>query len=555
MKIFSFRLQLLSACIILAMLDPLLLSGQHEAGGVPLSFSRALSAANVITAELPSPSAAVIQKNEKAHSLPYRFAISLPVDFSLENSGNTEILKDGQRVWRLTVHTSAAKALILYFDRFSIPEGGKLFVYNPLRTQMYGAYTSANKNSFGTFTCPLIAGEALVLEYNAPATQALPDIHISEVAYAYRGFTSYDIDNPVPSAGNCEVNVNCSEGINWQKQKRGVVKLVIKDSTGHLLLCSGSMVNNTNNDGTPYLLTANHCGRYSRPVDISQWLFYFNYEMPGCLNTSPSPGTSLLGAVMKAHGQTEETGSDFFLVKLSESIPDSLHVYFNGWSRQDIAGAGGTGIHHPEGDVKKISTYIAPLETGYWTGNPNPCFWMVYWTYTLHGHGVTEGGSSGSPIFNQQGQIVGTLTGGDSNCDTASLNLADYYGKFSWHWDRNGTDSSSVLKYWLDPNNTGVTNMGGWALGIKDQAGQAGIKLYPNPAHEMASISLEDESLTQVGLSISIIDILGNTFPVSIISETAPGRYNLELQSLSPGVYLIVISGHNFRKSLKLVKM
>ena len=554
MKNTSFRLRLLLTFILAASIIPLFVSAQHQSGGVPLSFGRALKAENVINSEITPPSPETILQIEKAPALPYRFAIRIPVDFSLSTSGTTEILNDGQMVWRLSFHSSAAKALMLYFDRFSIPAGGRLFVYNTSRTQMYGAYTSANNNSFGTFACPLITGESLVLEYNAPASLALPDIHISDVAYAFRGIVTYEDEKAGYSAGKCEVNVNCSEGLNWQKQKRGVVKLVVKDSNSVLMWCSGSMINNTSNDGTPYLLTANHCGKAARAVDLSQWLFYFNYEMPGCENTTAA-GSSLLGAMFKAHGLTEDAGSDFFLVKLSESIPDSLNVYFNGWNRTEAISNTGTGIHHPGGDVKKISTYNFPLSTGYWTGNPNPCFWLVYWTYTTHGHGVTEGGSSGSPIFNAAGQIVGTLTGGDSNCDTNSLNLPDYYGKFSWHWDKNGTDSAHILKCWLDPNNTNVTDMGGWALGIKDQNAEPGIRLYPNPARETSNISLDGESLSKGGLSISVLDILGNPCPASTVKETDAGMYSLDLQSLSPGVYLVVISGQNFRKSMKLLKM
>ncbi|MCX6283137.1 MAG: T9SS type A sorting domain-containing protein [Bacteroidetes bacterium] len=555
MKLVSLCIRLLFVSALLFIIDPVKVSGQHQAGGVPLSFGRALDPVNIKSTDIPGPSAECIRQNETVHSLPYRFALNLPVDISMSNSGSTEILKDGQRVWRLTVHSAGAKALILYFNRFSIPEGGKLFVYNPSRTQMFGAYTSANKNSFGTFACPLVEGDALVMEYNAPSGLAQPDIHISEVAYAFRGFTNYEENNPLPSSGTCEVNVNCTEGDNWQKQKRGVVKLVIKDSLGHTLLCSGSMINNTNNDGIPYLLTANHCGRYARPIDLSQWLFYFNYEMPGCPNTIPLTPSTLLGASMKSHGGTEFTGSDFYLVRLSESVPDSLHVYFNGWNRETASSPSGTGIHHPGGDVKKISTYNSHLITSSYPGNPLPCFWAVYWNYTVHGHGVTERGSSGSPIFNSDGQIVGTLTGGDSSCDTAWINSSDYYGKFSWHWDLNGSDSVNVLKYWLDPNNTGVTKMGGWALGIDDQAVKEGIKLFPNPAHENTTISLENESSDKGVSDVSITDILGNRFPHWNFTENIPGNYTIDLQSLLPGVYIVFISGRNFTKSIKLVKI
>jgi len=555
MNSFSNSIRLSVFWMILCMIEPMWVSGQHQAGGVPLSFGRALSAAKLIPFDIPAPSSAVILENEKNISLPYRFAISIPVDINIENSGSADWLPDGQRVWRLALRSSGAKALILYFNRFSIPAGGKLFIYNPSRSQMYGAFTSTNNNSFNTFACPMIEGEALVLEYDSPRDLPAPDIHISEVAYAFRGSPAFEENNPLPSSGNCEVNVNCSEGDNWQRQKRGVVKIIVKDSSGNSRLCSGSMINNTNNNGIPYLLTADHCGRYSRAIDMSQWLFYFNYEMPDCSNTTPHKANILLGAVMKSHGGTETTGSDFYLVKLSEKIPDSLHVYFNGWSNEDIPSPNGTGIHHPAGDVKKISTYTTPLVTAHWSGNPNACHWQVIWAETTHGHGVTEGGSSGSPLFSSEGLIVGTLTGGDSFCDIGSLNLPDYYGKFSWHWDKNGSDSTAVLKYWLDPQNTGVTKLNGWALGINDQALNTDITLSPNPAHEVAFLNIDSKSGPDEILSIGLFDILGKPCPASLITKAAPGRYIFDLQSVTPGMYVVLIHGRDFRKSLKLLKM
>lgn len=541
-------------CTLLLCIHTQQVLGQHQSGGVPLSIGRALDPSTVSIKNVPPPSVSVILENEKNNRLPYRFALNLPVDFSITNSGSTEILQDGQRVWRLTIQSEGAKALLLYFDRFFIPPGGKLFVYNPLRTITFGAYTSANENSFGSFACPLIEGEAVVLEYNAPRELPLPDIRVSELSYAFRGIVHYEENMAAPASGNCEVNVNCSEGDNWQKQKRGVMKIVTKDSTGGSSWCSGSLVNNTLNDGTPYLLTANHCGAGSRPVDLSQWLFYFDYEMPGCVNSTALKPAVLLGAVFKAHGGTEFTGSDFYLVRLKEPVPDSLHAYFNGWSREDVASPNGTGVHHPMGDVKKISTYLSPLVTSSYPGNPSPCFWEVWWSKTANGHGVTEGGSSGSPIFSSEGLIVGTLTGGNSLCDSAHINLSDYYGKFSWHWDKNGADSARALKYWLDPANTGLKKLGGWALGVNENTSRTSLQLFPNPVSQFAELVVPDLNQGGEPLIITVTNMLGNPCHV-LITESSKGHYTIDMQSSGAGIYIVTLSGNNIRKSVKLVKI
>jgi PKD repeat protein len=85
--------------------------------------------------------------------------------------------------------------------------------------------------------------------------------------------------------------------------------------------------------------------------------------------------------------------------------------------------------------------------------------WEVGWNETANGHGVTEGGSSGSPLLDSYGRIVGTLTGGLSSCN--SPNEKDYFGMFPYHWASNGTTDDQQLKPWLDPDNTGVSYLDG----------------------------------------------------------------------------------------------
>jgi PKD repeat protein len=85
----------------------------------------------------------------------------------------------------------------------------------------------------------------------------------------------------------------------------------------------------------------------------------------------------------------------------------------------------------------------------------------VTWTANANGHGVTEGGSSGSPLFDNSGNIIGTLTGGSSYC--TALSAPDQYGKMAFHWANNGTTAIEQLKPWLDPANLNVLVFGGSA--------------------------------------------------------------------------------------------
>ena len=139
--------------------------------------------------------------------------------------------------------------------------------------------------------------------------------------------------------------------------------------------------------------------------------------------------------------------------------PD-FNPYFAGWDRNNT-GATSCEFSPPSGDIKKVSTYTSSLTSdgGLNWFNNNNTHWSVTWANTSNGHGVTEGGSSGSPIFNQNGLIVGKLTGGSSYCDATSS--PDIYGKIWYSWDQMGNSSGQQLKPWLDPNSTNVTSLQG----------------------------------------------------------------------------------------------
>ena len=433
---------------------------QPSTGGKPYSFTSTSLSENFDKIVLQSPDKNLLHwndsLNEKDGTLK-KVGISLLVNINLKNSGSWELLPNGDRVWRLQIQAPDALALGLYYSEFRIPQGGKLFIYNPDKTQIIGAFTERNNTESGLFATELIGGSTCIMEYYEPSRCiGMSTLNISEVAYVYRDY--HVGTKEFGDAGTCEVNVNCSEGTNWQNQKKGVARIFLKVGTQYGW-CSGTLINDQPQDCTPYFLTADHCGESASAADLSQWVFYFNYEASACTNPTTEPNSNTItGCTYKASGGNGgNSGSDFYLVVLS-SQPSFL-PYFNGWDRNTTASPSGVSIHHPAGDIKKISTYTSALSTSGWNGSGLQSHWQVTWAATTSGHGVTEGGSSGSPIFNNNGLVVGDLTGGGSYCNATSA--PDYYGKFSYSWDQNGTTSATRLKDWLDPNNTGVMTMSG----------------------------------------------------------------------------------------------
>src|SRR5690606_38211837 len=148
------------------------------------------------------------------------------------------------------------------------------------------------------------------------------------------------------SSGPCQVNVNCSEGANWQQEKDAVAVILVNG----IRWCTGSLVNTTCNDDRPLFLTANHClqagDAITHPV-LNHWSFYWDYARPGCPNTGSPPILSTSGATVVANNFL----SDFALLELTEHPRNKNGVtpYFLGWDRSGSSGTGGVGIHHPSG--------------------------------------------------------------------------------------------------------------------------------------------------------------------------------------------------------------
>jgi hypothetical protein len=549
------RIRLVFVLILfISMSNSEMLRAQLSQGGIPRSISSAIARDSAMITVVP-PSLDILQREDEQTPVPYRFAINIPVDLGIGTSGNWVKTGDGSRIWRLNIQSPGALALTLYFDRFIMPEGGKLFVYNSQRTQVIGAFTSLNNNKSLTFATELIYGDQLTVEYDSPDGVNVPDLHISEVSHAYRGVSTYSTSRTgFGGSGNCEVNVNCDEGSLWQKEKRSVARIQVKRG-GVNLWCTGSLVNNTLNDGKPYILTADHCGRLSTALDISQWIFYFNYEGTSCPNPLTEPALkSLTGAKLVAHGgDGGTTGSDFFMVLLDSPIPTSYNVYFNGWNRDTATPSpSGVTIHHPQGDIKKVSTYTQPLQQSNWGGGAHISHWLVTWSGTVNGHGTTEGGSSGSPLFDNQGRLVGTLTGGQSSCDSANLNSADYYGQFAYDWDRNGTDSINVLRYWLDPGNTNAMSLNGWALSVGEPLQADWLTIYPNPV--IGQMNIKAAASDGKPMHMAIYDILGNIRFRNDLNFSQDREKQVDLSGLAPGMYMVAITDGDHRVMRKFIK-
>ncbi len=387
---------------------------------------------------------------------PLRIAIGTgsTIDFN-DLDLDTKTLSTGQRIWQYNFYSNNASAFVLSFSTFYIPPGDTLYIYSADGKYLERYSHSSNSNG-GAYMAKMIYADDIMLEYVA-AKNAIeePALRISNISLGY-----YSVNDM-----SCYVNANCSEGDDWELQRKGVVGLIFT-MNGGAYVCSGSLVNNVREDETPYILTAYHCidGRDDATCSTMEVDFFKESTSTDCNDASytSSLTEAVIGTTLIA-ANSAAGGSDGALLQLNSAIPEDWDVFYNGWDASGNAADSGVCIHHPASYIKKISTFTEPLEsvesfTLNETAGCTDCYWSVAWVETEHGHSVTYGGSSGSPIFNQDQLIVGTLTGGNSYCETPYNK--DFYGKFASHWV-GSTDTNSFSQF-LDPDNTGTLTLRGY---------------------------------------------------------------------------------------------
>lgn len=419
-------------------------------------------AAPTLRLAAPDAQAALAADAARPGAKPWRFAVPVPVAVSPRTHGawTTEA---GKPVWRLAVSIPGAKHLNFGFTDYRLPAGATLTLRSLAGPDLRGPYTSAH-SAAGQLWTPVLRGESteLVLRLPDAASRDALQLQLTQVGYGFRGFGAQD--EVTAKSGACNVDVACPAGDEWRDEIRSVARYTISGA----LLCTGSMVNNTAGDFTPYFLTASHCipAHPLAPTTV----FYWNYETATCGGTpNGSLDQTQTGSVMLSTSAGETfVGSDFVLLQLLQAPPAEFKVYYSGWDRRDRAPVGVTGIHHPAGDEKRIShdfdgTAIANYIEEPTDGVTGTHIKVVRWDV-----GVTEGGSSGSGIWNTDHRLVGTLSGGYSSCQAATE--PDWYGRMYSHWTDYPTPLTS-LEFWLDPAGSGAE--------VLDGADPNGIRLNP----------------------------------------------------------------------------
>ncbi len=528
-----------AAVILFCGSTPALAADEHYASvgvspeAAPLSLTKEVrdlkDVDRVETGELDYAAAMAESERNLSFGLPLRFAIPVPSDWTFDNAGTWEELKDGMRLWRLRVGADGALNINLGFTDFFMPEGASLTILTPDGTEVIRPFDARDNNAANQMWTPILNSDEVVIELVVHEKRiAETRLRLGQIGAGFRRFgVTLPPEEERGTSGSCNVDVACPEGNPWADE----IDAAGAYTVGGADTCSGSMINNTASDRTPYFLTAYHCGVSA--ANSASVVIYWNFQNSYCRvpgsGDSGGPGDGSLsqfssGTTFRARASV----SDFCLLQVNTSPPQAYGVTFAGWSREGLNPASGACIHHPQVAEKRISFYdtnggsYAPSHGSSWGCSPPPgpgdnTHISVYWSL-----GVTEPGSSGSPLYDNNQRIIGQLHGGPSSCSQSGVNRSDCYGRVSRSWTGNGT-SDSRLSDWLDPLNTGAMYIDtlGPGMSVTPTTDTTHLGLVGGPfAPASVVYTLQNPTPTSINYSVSIVG--GGTAPITLDGGSGP---------------------------------
>lgn len=383
------------------------------------------------------------------------------VDIDPLHEGSWRVLADGSMLWHLHVDVSGATDLRLGFGAAQLPEGSRLHAI-AADGQYEGPYGSADLTE-GQLWIPALPGDSLLLELQLPA-DVDPDeleLRLQQVGAGFQNLFGDPRHSTGPeTAQACNINIACPEAEPYTEQTRAVAMYEFSVTGGidpGSYICSGTLMNNSAGGRRPLFLTAAHCA--GTPAEAASVTVFWNYKSTRCSHTE---GYHLADNQTGARLRMTRLDTDVSLLELSQLPDPSWNLYHAGWdARLRTPPAGTASLHHPNGDVQKITLGPQPSQV------PN-CIDPSYSAQTHletgpYWDGTTEGGSSGSALLvaagsdPQQKLVIGTLSGGNAACRRGSPprpdSGIDCYGRLAMSW--HGGSANERLKDWLDPLNLG----------------------------------------------------------------------------------------------------
>lgn len=404
----------------------------------------------------------VLEQDALDSTITSRFGIKAPMGLTKENGAFYPF--GNYSVWKLKIYSKGAKSLNFEFSELNLPPGSQMFIHGMEGRMLHGPI-EADKVHEGIYASDIVLGDYTVIDVYLPeGTEEFFSITVTSAIHGIDESLN-EILNPEATPKTfgaslpCNINTACPEGNGWETEINAVCLILRNDPSDY---CTGTLIVNACNDLTPFILTANHC---TDGQDLSTFVFRFNYESFTCPPTV-EPHSSVWISFSGAQLRASWVGTDFALLEMNNPVAGTSGIAFAGWDRSDNIPMSSTFIHHPAGDVKKITVdaQVPAIEDEppLWAEDlgVNMAFRISLNNEVNGDFGMLEGGSSGSAQFNQEHRIVGQHAGGDpADCNTP---FNKWEGRFFNSWTGGGTNATR-LSDWLgngvDPMTTNALLM------------------------------------------------------------------------------------------------
>jgi lysyl endopeptidase len=398
-----------------------------------------------------------IEQIRENQGLIRHFAVPSMVDYRPDTSGEVTVHDDGMVSWRFTITSKNAKNINIGTE-WDVPDSTFMLLLDGNGDSPYDPFTAEFNNVNNELWTPVVEGDTMEIyvEVLAEDWQAFVDgFRIKQISLGFLAFGEAFVEGDIDLRSNsCHYDVECPEADPWPSQVSSVGAYTINGFG----TCSGALINNTDEDGTPYFMTANHCGAHTGAPSM---VVYWNYQNsfcrpPGSAQSGQSGNGPLNQFTSGSVNRMTYQPADFTLNELNSVPNPAWNVDYCGWDRRGLSArpTSGFGIHHPGVEEKRISIENNTFGNGTISiGGPGISAWTI--NFDLGG---LEGGSSGSPLYDQVGRAVGTATAVNTFNPVCGAGQSQSYGRLDRAWTGGGS-SSSRLSDWLDPGNTGSVTL------------------------------------------------------------------------------------------------
>jgi hypothetical protein len=340
----------------------------------------------------------------------------------------------GENYREMLLISPNAKALRLHFSDFHHDVDSiviKSLYQGQIYRHSYLHYDTNDKNELWTAMLP--NDKVYIRIYGSEQSEISIDglIHIYD--------SEFFSGDPLSLAElNCHLDVMCYPVNDYSRDAVGQINFV---TNGFSYDCTGTVLNDTDDSSyIPYFLTAYHC--ISTQAEVNSMEVVWLYQKNSCNGSLPSYFSlpRNIGGTLLATSPTSG-GNDMTFVRLTGDLPAGVSL--SGWSVNPLPSSI-HGIHHPDGSWKR---YTLMHEESNVTCSDFP---TNKYHYCEVDNGITEGGSSGSGLFDSFGYLYGQLYGvcyftadGDPSCSSSSESYNTMYGKFS--------ETYPLVQAWLQP--------------------------------------------------------------------------------------------------------